>query len=145
MYDVKVTAFDIAFLVRISESAGDPGNNEGGYVDWDLTIEDPMTFNQLLEMHAAHKFHYHEILSANLTEVIGLDDIGVDQVGDESGFADKVFLELRNGGLFFADELNGDNLAEITRTALDGFIHQPHAALSDLAGKLVVQLIEDMF
>jgi len=40
----------------------------------------------MLKVHAAHKFHHHEILSANLAEMVGLDDVGMDQIGHQPGF-----------------------------------------------------------
>jgi hypothetical protein len=46
-------------------------------------------------------------------EVVGLDDVGVDQVGDEPGFADEILLEFRDGRVLLANEFDGDHLAKL--------------------------------
>jgi hypothetical protein len=62
----------------------------------------------------------------------------VDEVGDEAGFSDEVFLELRDGGVFFADEFYGDVFAEVARAALECLVNESHAAFSDLTSQLIV-------
>ena len=96
-------------------------------------------------MHAAHKFHHHEILSADLAKMVGLDDVGMDQIRDQSGLSDEIFLEFRDRRILLADELHRDVLAKIPSAPLNALVNQSHSPLGDLAGKLVVQLVEDVF
>ena len=103
-----------------------------------------MALEKLFEMHASNKFHDHEILSANLAQVVGLNDVGVDQIRDQSSLADEVLLELRDGRVFLTDQFDRDDLAEVSSTALHRFIDQSHAPFSDLSSQLIVQLIEDV-
>ena len=103
-----------------------------------------MTLEKLLKIHAFDEFHYHEILTADLTEVVGLDNVGMDQVGNESRLADKIVLKFFDGRIFFPNNFYRDNLPEITRSELHGFIDEAHAAFRDLAGHLVVELVENV-
>ena len=76
--------------------------------------------------------------------MVGLDDVGVDEVRDEARLPDEVVLELLDRGVLLADELHRDDLPEVARSQLHGLVHDPHAALRQLAGHLVVQFIEDV-
>jgi iron-sulfur cluster assembly protein/iron-sulfur cluster insertion protein len=69
----------------------------------------------------------------------------VDQVGNESGFADKVILELLDGRVFFPDQFDGDYFAKISRAELHRFVNQAHSAFRDLSGHLIVEFAEDVF
>jgi hypothetical protein len=72
--------------------------------------------------------------------MVGLDDVRVDQIGDELGLADEILDEHLLARVMGADDLDGDALDEITRTVLLGFIDNPHAALKDFADDFVVKL-----
>ena len=76
-------------------------------------------------------------MDVELPKVVRLDDVGVDQIGDESGFADEVFLKLGDGGVLFTDELYGDLLAESTSADLEAFVDDAHAAGRDLADEFI--------
>ena len=65
----------------------------------------------------------------------------MDQVGHQLGFADEVLDELLLVGVVLADHLDGDALDEFARAELLGFIHNPHAALKDLAHDLIPKLV----
>ena len=96
---------------------------------------------KLLEVHAADQFHGDEVNAAGFAQVIGLDDVGVDQIGDELGFADEVFDELLLVGVILADDLDGDAFDEIARAVLLGFIDDAHAAFENFADDLVAKFV----
>jgi hypothetical protein len=100
---------------------------------------------ELLDVLAAHILHDHEVLAADLAQVVGLDDVGVDQVGDEPGLPDEILLEFGDRGVLLADQLHGDRLPELPGPVLVGLVHDAHAALRDLADHLVVDLVENLF
>ena len=75
--------------------------------------------------------------------MVGLDDVGVDQVGHQLGFADEVLDELLLVGVVLADDLDGDALDEVAGAVLLGFVDDAHAAFEDLAHDLVAELVLD--
>jgi hypothetical protein len=75
--------------------------------------------------------------------MIGLDDVRVDQIGDELGLADEILDEHLLARVMGADDLDGDALGKIARAVLLGFIDNPHAALKDFADDFVVKLALD--
>ena len=54
-----------------------------------------LAVEKLLEVHAGDELHHHEVLPADLAEVVGLDDVGMDQVGHEAGLADEAARQAR--------------------------------------------------
>ena len=58
---------------------------------------------ELFQVHAADQFHGDEIDAVGFAQMIGLDNVGVDQVGDQLGFADEVLDELLLVGVVLAD------------------------------------------
>ena len=75
--------------------------------------------------------------------MIGLDDVRVDQVGHQLGFADKVLDELLLVGVVLADHFDGDAFDEFARAELLGFIDDAHAAFENLADDLITELVLD--
>jgi hypothetical protein len=76
--------------------------------------------------------------------MVGLDDVGMDEVGHEAGLANEVVLKLLNGGILFANQLYGYDLAKVSGAELHGLIDQAHPSLRDFAGHLIVELVEDV-
>jgi hypothetical protein len=72
--------------------------------------------------------------------MIGLDDVGMDQVGHQLGFADEILDELLLVGVILADDLHGDALDKVARAMLLGLVHDAHAALENLADDLVAEI-----
>ena len=72
--------------------------------------------------------------------MVGLDDVGVDEVGHQLGLADEVLDELLLAGVALANDLDGDTLDEVARAMLLRLVDDPHAALKNLADDLVTQL-----
>ena len=81
---------------------------------------------------------------ADLAQVVGLDDVRVDQVGHEPGLADEVLLELGDRRVLLADQLNGDRLPELAGAQLVRLVDDAHAALGELTDHLVVDLVENL-
>src|SRR5690606_28534915 len=103
-----------------------------------------VAFDELFQVHAAHKFHDHEILPVGEAEVVSLDDAGVNQVGHQTGFADEVFLKFGNGGVFFANELNRHGLSKVAGAELGCFVNHAHAAFCDLTDEFVVNPVGEL-
>jgi hypothetical protein len=72
--------------------------------------------------------------------MVGLDDVGMDQIGDELGLADEILDEHLLARVMGADDLDGDALGEIARAVLLGFIDNSHAALKDFADDFIAKL-----
>ena len=97
----------------------------------------------MFEVHAADQFHGDEADPIRFAEVIGLNDVGVDQVRDELGFTDEVLDEIRLAGVIGADHLDGDALDEVARAALLGFVNDTHAAFKNLPDDFVPEFVLD--
>ena len=69
--------------------------------------------------------------------MIGLHDVGVDEVGHQSCFTDEILLEFGNGGIFLANEFNRHGLVEITGSLLHRLINKAHPAIGNFAHHLV--------
>ena len=100
--------------------------------------------HELLEVDAADQLHGDEGHAVRLAKVVRLDDVGMDQVGDELGLADEVLNEHLLAGVVRADDLDGDALDEVARALLLGLIDNTHATLKDLAGDLVAEIVLDV-
>src|SRR5581483_10160251 len=92
---------------------------------------------------AADEFHGDEVHAAGLAEVVGLDDVGMDQIRDQFGFADEVLDEGLLTGIILADDLDGNALDEVAGAELFGLIDDAHAAFEDLADDLVAEAAFD--
>jgi len=51
----------------------------------------------------------------------------MDQVRNEAGFTDEIFLKRLQGRVFLANQFDGNAFPEIARAALHGFINDSHA------------------
>jgi hypothetical protein len=78
-----------------------------------------------------------------LTQVVCLRDVGVDQIRDELGFADKIINELLLVGIVLANDFDGHAFNKSTRAKLLGFIHNSHSAFVNLADDLISKLVLD--
>jgi hypothetical protein len=75
--------------------------------------------------------------------MISLNDIRVDQVRHELGFADKILDESLLVRVTLANHFDGDAFDEIARAVLLGFVHDAHPTLKNLAGDVVSELALD--
>ena len=96
------TAQYIAFF-SVGEPASKHGDNKCGYIAGDGLISLPVSLDEVLKRNAINVLHCHIVLPADFTEMIGLYNVGMDQVGDQLGFADEVTTKLIYFGVFFTD------------------------------------------
>ena len=96
---------------------------------------------KLLEIHSANQLHRNEINPVGFAQMIRLDDVGVDQVRDQFGFADEVVDELLLVGVILADDFDGDALDEFARAMLLGFIDNAHAAFKNFSHDVVAKFV----
>jgi hypothetical protein len=75
--------------------------------------------------------------------MIRLDDVRVNQIGDELGFADEILDEHLLGRETRPNDFDGDPFDEFLRAVLLGLIDDAHAALKDFAGDFVVKFVLD--
>ena len=73
------------------------------YIAGDGLIGLLVPLDKVLKCNAINVLHCHIVLSADFTEMIGLYNVGMDQVGDQLGFADEVTTKLIYFGVFFTD------------------------------------------
>jgi hypothetical protein len=96
--------------------------------------------DELLEVHAANQFHRDVVNAVHLAELVGLNDVRVNQISDELRFADEIVDEL----LLICEGLTNDfdrhALHEIARAMLFGFIHDAHPAFENFADDFVALL-----
>ena len=142
--DVEMAALAVAFGVRVGEAARDARRDEHGEIDGHGDPLPPVLLDELLEVHPAHELHDHVVLPADLPEVIGLDDVGVNEVRDQARLADEVVLEFLDGRVLLANELHRDHLAEVAGPELHRLVDHAHAPFRELAGHLIPQLTGDL-
>jgi hypothetical protein len=99
--------------------------------------------SELLEVDAPDQFHGDKIDAASFAQVVGLNDVGVDQIRDQLGLADKVVDELLLVGVVLADDLDGDALDELARAVLLGFIDNSHPAFENFSDNIVPKFVLD--
>src|ERR1700690_547036 len=143
--DVQVVALAVQLLVGVGKAPGDPGDDECGQVDGHLPPKLAVPVEELLDVVAPDILHHHEVLAVHLPQVVGLDDVGVDQVRDEAGLPDEVLLEFRYRRVLAADELHGDRLLELAGPVLVRLVHDAHPALRYRADHLVGDPADDLF
>jgi hypothetical protein len=127
--------------MRVSESAHNAAGDENGQFFGQLAAFVFQLLIELLEVRAANQLHRHEIDAVGFAEMIGLDDVGMNEVGYQLGFADEVFNELFLVGVVLADDFDRQALYELAGAVLLGFVHNTHAAFKNLPDDLVAKLI----
>ncbi len=140
MHDAQQFAVLVGFRVRVSASTRDAADDEDGEFEREYAVFVGELSGELFEVCAPDQFHRDEENLAGGTEMIGLDDVGVNQVGHQFGFADKVFDERLLVGVTLANDLDGDAFDEVARAVLLGLIDDTHAALKNLSNDLVAEL-----
>ncbi len=140
MHDAQRLAVFVRLGMRISQPAYDTAGDEDTYIH----RKDPLFVMQLLtelfEVHAPNQLHGDVIDPFGLTEVIRLDDVGVDEIGHELGFADEIIDELFLVRITLADDFDRQALDEVARPVLLGLIDDAHAAFINLAHDVISQI-----
>jgi hypothetical protein len=72
--------------------------------------------------------------------MIGLDNVRMDEIRDELGFANEILDEAFLIRVAPANYLDGDPFDKIARAVLFGFIDNPHAAIEYLAHNFIAKL-----
>src|SRR5688500_3326312 len=128
MHEADRLAMTISLRVRISKAtrhaAGDEHRNlhrQGALARRKLILE-------LLEVHAADQLHGHEKRAVRFAEMISLNDVRVNQVRDQPGFADEIINKLLLVGVGLANDFDGHALYETARAVLFRFVNDTHAA-----------------
>src|SRR2546426_685780 len=75
--------------------------------------------------------------------MVGLNNVGVDQVGNEFGFPDKIIDELLLVCVILPNYFDGDAFDEAARAQLLGFVHHTHSAFKNFANDLVMKFVLD--
>lgn len=104
-----------------------------------------VALHEVVQGDAVDELHGHEILSADFTEMVSLDDIRVNQIRDQTSFTDKVAAELFDLGIFFTNEFDRDAFGELAGSVLKSIVNDPHATRGNYAGELEVKFVEDVF
>jgi len=73
--------------------------------------------------------------------VISLDDVGVDQIGDEFGLTDEVVDELLLIGVILSNDFDGDPFDEFASAVLFGLVDDPHSAFKNFSDNIVPKFV----
>src|SRR5688572_17887883 len=114
----EMLAVFVGFGMRVSETAGDTAGDENRKFDRQRMLFLRELMRELFEVHPANQFHRDEVDSACFAKVIGLNDVGMDEVGDEFCFADEIFDEDLLIGEILANDLDRNTLGETARAFL---------------------------
>jgi len=98
---------------------------------------------KLFEIDPSNQLHRDEEHASNFSEVVGLYNVGVNEVGDQFCLTNEVINEGVLVGVILADHLDGNTLHEVTGAVLFGLIDHAHAAFEYLAYDLVPEFIFD--
>lgn len=143
MDDAEGLAVLVGLGVGVGEAARDAAGDEHRQFERQLFAFVAQLMGELFEVDAPDQFHGDEEHAIGFTEVIGLNDVGVDEVRYQFGLADEVFDESFLAGVVGAHHLDGDALDEVARAPLLGFIHDAHAALENLPDDIVTKFVLD--
>src|SRR5262249_4312111 len=120
-------------------SAGDEYGQFTG--QWTAFIS--QLLGELFEIHAADQLHRDKKHPIRFAEMIGLDDVGMDQIGDEFGFSDEIFDESLLVGIVLPNHFDGDALDEIPGAELFRLVNDAHPALKNLSYNFVSEVTLD--
>ena len=95
---------------------------------------------ELFKIDAADQLHRNVENAFGFPKMVGLDDVGMDQIGDQLGFANEIGDEFLVVGIVLADNLDRHPFDEIPRALLLGFVNDAHAAFKNLADDVVSQI-----
>ena len=143
MDNAKGFAIFVGFGVGIGQTPGDAADDKDSEFLRQNAAFVRKLLGKLFEVDPANELHRDEKDAARFAEVISLNDVGVDEVGDELGFADKIFDELFLVGVVLADDFDGDAFDEVARSMLFGFVNDAHSAFENFADNVVAEFVLD--
>ncbi len=141
--DPERMTFRIAFGMGVCQSARHPADDEHRKIDRQLPALVLMLIEERIEIDAADQLHGDEQPSLRLSEVVGLDDVGVDQIGHQLRLANEVLGERGLPGELGPDHFHRDPLSEPVCPQLFRLIDDAHPALREFAEDLVTELMID--
>jgi hypothetical protein len=74
---------------------------------------------------------------------MAMNDVRVNQIGDQFRLADEIVYEGLLAGVVGADDFDGHAFEKAARAALLGLVHHSHAAFKNLADDFVAELALD--
>ena len=98
---------------------------------------------EVFEIDAANQFHRDKTQAVRFAEMVGLDDVRMNQIGDEFGLANEIIHEHFLAAEVGPDDFDGDALDEIARAVLLRFIHDAHATLENFPGDFIAKFVLD--
>ena len=137
--DTEEISIPIGLGMGVGQPTSHTRNNEHRQLDGQLPSPLLQLLAELLQVHPTDELHADVTGSAGLPEMVGLDDIGVDQVRHQLGLPDEVLDELRLPGVLLADDLDRNTLQEAPRSMLESLVDNAHSAFIDLADDFVAQ------
>ena len=141
MDNAQRTPILVGLRMRVGEAPSHAARDKDGI----LHGKDPSLLLQLsaklLQVHAPDQFHRNEEAPGVLTQMIGLNDVGMDQVGDQLGFANKVLNKLRLRGKILANDLDRDALEKLLGSRLLSLVNNSHPALKYFADDVIPDLV----
>jgi len=143
MNDAHRLVILVSFVVRVSKSARDAAGDEHREFFGQNAFLLGQLMRELFEIHAANQFHCDKTQAVRFAELVGLDDVRVNQIRDELGFADKIIHEHFLTAKIRANDFDGDTLDEIARAVLFRFIDNAHATLENLPGDFIAKFVLD--
>ena len=144
VHNTKWSIIFVFFAVCIGKSPANSGNNEHCQIGWYVLICFNMPVQKFFQVPTGNIFHSHEILLSNLSQVIGLHNIGVDEVSHQFCLANKIVTKFLNRRVFFADQFDCHNFPEPTNSSLGCLVDQSHSTLRNFTGQFVVNFIKNM-
>ncbi len=143
MDDAERLAIRPGLGMRVGQTPGDATGDEHRQFERQLAALVAELVGELFEVHAADEFHGDKEDAIGFAQLVGLDDVGVDQIRDQLGFADKIINEGFLARVIGADNLDGDPLDKVAGAALLGFVHDAHPALEDFTNDVVTEIVLD--
>jgi hypothetical protein len=143
MDDPQRFAVPIGLGMRIGQPAGDTAGDENRQFARQRMLFLGKLTRELLQIAAPNQLHANEVNIIGLAQMVGLDNVRMDQIGDELGLADKILDEHFLAGEIGANDLDGDAFYEIARAMLLGLVDHAHAAFKNFARDVVPEIALD--
>ena len=104
-----------------------------------------MPVQKFFQVPPGHIFHGHEILFTNLTQMICLNNICMNQVCNKLSLPDEIITKFIDCGVLFSNQFDSHYFTKSTNSPLNCFVNHTHTTLSNLSGQLVVNFVKNVF
>ena len=129
--DSQQLAIAVTLLMCVGEAPADPRHDEHCEVHRQVLLVVDVHLGELFKVYAVDELHGHEVLAVHLAKVVGLHDVGVDQVRHQLGFAHEIVAKFIDRRVLLADQLQRHHLAEVTGSMLKHLVHHAHPSGCD--------------